>query len=352
MSGGKLAIILPLLWLGMAGCSGKTSSSSASPSPSPSPSPSSSPTPSPLFSASNPWTGNISADSVDSASANTISWLGTKADCSGANCVTFYFDTSLVLLNADATTPLVPFVQASGYYSPDCDTFPLLPLPTGGVIEGSTGYNCTSGDCLLLINDAPTGTLFELWNATSQNGGIVATCGVHWDLGYTYPANLRGDGCTSADAAGFPISAMLPSPDEVAAGSINHALRVVLPDALIRKGYYAHPATHYGAPSATNTSAAIYGTRFRLRADYPISSLPSGAAQVIAVALQKYGMFLADGNASGVATISLESDQFTTNKWSSLGFAANMFAGVRFEDFEIVELTGKPRAPTQPLSTV
>ena len=70
-----------------------------------------------------------------------------------------------------------------------------------------------------------------------------------WDLSKTYPDNLRGDQCTSADAAGFPMSAMLPDADEVASGAVTHAIRFALPNARMAKGVYVHPATHAGAPS-------------------------------------------------------------------------------------------------------
>jgi hypothetical protein len=59
-------------------------------------------------------------------------------------------------------------------------------------------------------------------------------------------------------------------------------------------GLYVHPASHAGGPSNSNTLSIIYGAHLRLRADYNLSSL-SAPAQVVARALQKYGMLLADG---------------------------------------------------------
>jgi hypothetical protein len=248
----------------------------------------------------------------------------------------FQIDNSLVVLHADTTAPMVPFYQASGYTTPDCDTFTMLPLPTGGAIEGQTNYTCdvANNDCHLLIAYPPTHTLYEIYQATSMGSGIVGGCGVLWDLSKTYPNNLRGDQCTSADAAGFPMSAMLPDADEVASGVVTHAIRFALPNARMAKGVYVHPATHAGAPSGA-ANLPPYGVRLRLRANYAVSSLPTGAAQVIAKALQTYGMFLSDG---GNVPLMVQSDQFTTHKWASLNFDTHMLFGIKPTDFEIVDM--------------
>ena len=72
---------------------------------------------------------------------------------------------------------------------------------------------------------------------------------------------MRGDQCTSADAAGFPIAPMLFTADEVAAGEIAHAIRFILPNPRMasfpdgpdsntaRDPLYVRPATHAGGPS-------------------------------------------------------------------------------------------------------
>ena len=73
-----------------------------------------------------------------------------------------------------------------------------------------------------------------------------------WDLNKSYPDNLRGDQCTSADAAGFPDQPPLtPTADEVASGAVNHALRFILPNDRMKADVYVHPATHAGGPEST-----------------------------------------------------------------------------------------------------
>jgi hypothetical protein len=152
------------------------------------------------------------------------------------------------------------------------------------------------------------------------------------DLTRAYPDTLRGDQCTSADAGGFPIAAMLFSADEVASGAINHAIRFILPNARIRSGVYVRPATHAGGPSG-GTSLPPYGVRFRLRADFPLASLPSEGARVIARAMQRYGMILADG---GNIALTAQSDRFTTHKWTDVAVDSHSLTAIQVTDMEVV----------------
>lgn len=104
-----------------------------------------------------------------------------------------------------------------------------------------------------------TKILYEAWSASLQDGFVILlTCFVNlkkmvvclppaWLCGIllrfpilfsyitkniqVYPDDGRGEQCTSADAAGFPMSTLLFTADEVYAGEINHAIRFILPNA-------------------------------------------------------------------------------------------------------------------------
>jgi hypothetical protein len=93
-------------------------------------------------------------------------------------------------------------------------------------------------------------------------------------------------------------------------------LRFILPNYKIRNNTFVHPASHatskgkkkdqkgrlftfffllsllLAPPSAID--GVIYGNRFRLKENVDISWM-GPAAQVVATAMKKYGMFLADG---------------------------------------------------------
>ena len=220
---------------------------------------------------------------------------------------------------------------------PDCDTFTTMPLPTGGAIEGQTGYTCdtSQNDCHLLVVYPPTNTLYEIYQATSQGSGIVGGCGVLWDLTKAYPDNLRGDQCTSADAAGFPLSAMLPDADEVASGACQ--ARGPFPRSAQcqhERGGLRPSGDARGRARRRKRPAALRRTPASARR-LPRVELALGAAQVLAVALQKYGMFLSDG---GNIPLMVQSDQFTTHKWANLDFDTHMLFGLSPTDFEVVDL--------------
>lgn len=97
-----------------------------------------------------------------------------------------------------------------------------------------------------------------------------------WKLDFVYPDDNRGDHCTSADAAGFPIAPLLFNADEVFAamqgveGDLGHAIRFILPNARMASGtkFYVRPASHAGGPSGPEASVP-YGSQLRLRRDFP-----------------------------------------------------------------------------------
>ena len=142
---------------------------------------------------------------------------------------------------------------------------------------------------------------------------------------------------------GAEISAPAPMPpaspllrcssiaDELAAGSINHAIRFILPNPRIRAHVFVHPATHAGAPRGPVTAPPM-GARFRLKASYDLSQL-TPAAQVVARAMQKYGMFLADG---GNIALTAQSDADTKAKYADIDFTPRDLADLKVTDFEVV----------------
>lgn len=243
---------------------------------------------------------------------------------------TMQIDFSFDVLSADSSTAMRAFTPTDEFYEPDCD-LAEVPVPDGGNLEGEQGYACTSdGDCHLLVFDESRGKLYEMWRA-DLSSGFQGGCLAVWESARQYGDTLRGDQCTSADAAGFPIAPLLFTADEVAAGSIDHAIRFILPNDRVQRGY-VRPATH-GTNTTGDASAPAYGVHLRLRADYPIDSLPSEGAKVVARAMQKYGMYHADG---GNIALTAQSDRYTTAKWDGLLDARDL-ADLAVEDFEVID---------------
>jgi serine/threonine-protein kinase len=241
----------------------------------------------------------------------------------------FQIDFSIEVLQDDGSAPMRAFEPTSDFYSPDCDHVPV-PVPAGGALEGETGYACDhDGDChLIVVRDE---RLYEMWRADIRGDTFRGGCLAVWDLARVYGLDGRGQQCTSADAAGFPIAPLLFSADEVAAGEIRHAIRFILPNDRVRRRTYVPPATH-GTNTTGGPACPPYGVHFRLRRDYPLERLPHEAARVVARALQRYGMFHADG---GSIALTARSDRFTARKWSGL-LGPRDLSALRVEDFEVI----------------
>jgi len=279
------------------------------------------------------WRQDISHEPLDPQSSAIIAWLADAGGWGHNNRM--QVDFSLRVLQANATSPIVPFQKGPGFYTQDSDIVSTIPLPVGGGLEGQTDYKCPSDgdDCHLIVVDRSHGKLYEAYHANYTGGALAALFLAVWDLNRVYPPSQRGDQCTSADAAGLPLAPLLFNADEIASGSINHAIRFILPNPRIRAHVYVHPATHAGAPRGP-IEAPPMGARFRLKASYDLSQL-TPAAQVVARAMQKYGMFLSDG---GNIALSAQSDADTTAKYTDMDFGSHDLQDLNVTDFEVVNM--------------
>ncbi len=280
-----------------------------------------------------PWYQEVTGTPVDASSATVIGSLQAAGWGNGR----FQIDFSLDVLQADASTPKQDFTPTSDFYSPDCDQVPV-PLPEGGNVEGETGYACTNGgDCHLLVEDRDDMRLYEMWRANVDDSGTFSGgCLAAWDMSRVYGADGRGEQCSSADAAGYPIAPLLFSADEVAAGAIDHAIRFILPNESIRDGQFFAPATHATNAGGGGTEAVPYGARLRLKADFDTSRITDPDALVVVRSLQKYGMVLADG---GNIALTAQADTHTTAKWADL-FDSHALVGIEPQDFDLLQLEG------------
>lgn len=175
-----------------------------------------------------------------------------------------------------------PPAEMRFYYPDESDPGPY-PLPPDAPIEGGPDAD---GDRHVLVVDRDACLLYEVFDAHRQpDGSWDAGSGAVWDLRSNA---LRPAGWTSADAAGLPILPGLVRYDEVAAGHIDHAIRVTVPASNNQKIW---PARHHAGDD--DPSLPPMGLRLRLRADFDVSRFPE-TDQVVLRALQTYGMIVAD----------------------------------------------------------
>ena len=289
--------------------------------------------PAPYFPPGAIWTQDVSHAPLDPQSDAMIAWLAGAGGWGHNNKM--QVDFSLRVMQADASTPFVPFHKGSSFYTADSDKVSVFPLPAGCGIEGQPGYQCDIGqnDCHLLVVDRSHKKLYEAYQANYSDGALSANGVVVWDLNRVYPPSGRGDQCSSTDAAGLPLAPLLFNADELAVGHIDHAIRFALPNPRIRAHVFVHPATHAGAPRGP-VDAPPMGARFRLKASFDMSKL-TPAAQVVARAMQKYGMFLSDG---GNIALTAQNDADSKAKYSDMDFNSHDLYDLKVTDFEVIDM--------------
>ena len=159
------------------------------------------------------------------------------------------------------------------------------PYPFGPAtpIEGGS-------DAHALVVDKDRCVLYELYAADWNGGHPTAGSGAIWDLRSNA---LRPSGWTSADAAGLPILPGLLRRDEVAAGAVDHAIRLT---AARTDRSFLWPARHQ-AGAASDPSLPPMGAWFRLKAGFDISRYRPDT-QVVLRAMQHHGLVVADNGSS------------------------------------------------------
>jgi hypothetical protein len=233
----------------------------------------------PILPADNPLNEEVAGDPVSPHSAEYVASIGATAHLHpdfGTN-----LSYGIPYAVASATQTAVPVKLTK--YRAESDAGPY-PVPPEAPIEG--GGKKGKGDKHVLVVQEGSCKLFEMYKAARKGEGWKAQAGAVFDLRSNA---LRPEGWTSADAAGLPIFPLLARYPEVAAGQIEHALRVTVPQS--QRGYI-HPATHY-ASSSSSASLPPMGLRLRLKASYSLAGY-HGESLIILEALKRYGLIVAD----------------------------------------------------------
>jgi hypothetical protein len=236
----------------------------------------------PIFPDDSIWHADVSKLSVDPRSSSYIAAIGESAPLK-ADFGSGLWDGGPIGIPYAIVGAATPKVSVDFDYADESDAGPY-PIPANAPIEGGAQ---SDGDRHVLLVDKDSCTLYELFAAYPQDDGSWhAGSGAIWNLKSNA---LRPDGWTSADAAGLPILPGLVRYDEIAAGTITHAIRVTVP----RTQRAAVWPAHHVASSRTDPSLPPMGLRLRLKPGVDISGYPP-ELRVILTALKTYGMIVAD----------------------------------------------------------
>jgi hypothetical protein len=272
------------------------------------------------FPSDNLWNKDVSSSPVDPDSTSLINFIGASVTVHPDFGSGLYQGSSIGIpyVVVDSTQPFVTVNFTA--YGDESDPGPM-PVPANAPIEGYP--NPGNGDRHVLVLDNNNCWLYELYNASAGSGGT-------WNAGSAAVWDLLNDEqrpwtWTSADAAGLPIFPGLVRYDEVAAGSINHAIRFTLQ---FSRAAFVPPASHW-ASTSSQAMAAPMGMRLRLKSSFDVSTF-SATNQVILKAMKKFGMIMAD-NGSSMYISGAPDDRWDNNDLHSLG-------SVTASDFEVVEM--------------
>jgi hypothetical protein len=265
----------------------------------------------PVFPASSPWNQRVDTLPVTADSARLVASIGLDAPVH-ADFGSGLYQGRPIGIPFDVVTRKTPRARVTFDYADESDKGPY-PIPRGVHIEGG-------GDRHALLVDRSACRLYELYALQRAASGWHAGSGSIFNLRSTA---LRPAGWTSADAAGLPIFPGLARWDEVRRGAIDHALRFTAPKT---RRAYVSPARHFASDS-NDPSLPPMGLRVRLKASFDVTAFPP-QARVVLVALQRYGMILADNGSpwfiSGAPDPHWSNDQLHT------------LSRLRGSDFEVV----------------
>ncbi len=320
-----------------------------------------------LFPSNNPWSQNISSAPVATNSASIISAIGDSTkihpdwgDDSPANGTSPLYGIPYNVVHGNSTPKISVVIDN---YPGESDIL-AAPIPTNAVIEGDyqngpnpsgPGYNNGQrGDSHLLVWDEDNNIAYEFYGAARPadtnlldetphtDGNWHAAQETVWNFNTN---DFRTLGYTSADAAGLSILAGLARPDEGLPvsqgghGAINHALRMTLPKSIV-SDQYIYPASHI-----VNASGTLpFGARLRLKNNSTVNTLMAAMgpeSQIVARAMQQYGLILADIGSPMFVTGASASVN-TTNGISVVWNMDDILGGLEqltASNFDIVNLT-------------
>lgn len=196
-------------------------------------------------------------------------------------------------------------------------------------------------DAHAITVDAQTCELYEMYDTSFGGGELSAYSGAHWNLRRAFVP--LPPGTPSAMASGLSMYAGLIRWEEVASGSVKHALNWAAPAGSVAQWEFVRPASDTDGIAFKGSSRyrLPYGARLRLRASFDISHFGK-QSRTIAQAMKSYGIYLADTGSDDNAlynAVALDG----LNHWDASDLAA--LGTIHITDFDVLYLDRVLRVP-------
>jgi hypothetical protein len=245
------------------------------------------------FAPTSVWNQALASDSpLDPQSATYVSNLLSQISSAGLWMNTYQYSTPVFTVPGNQPTVTVKLDTAS---SPQATllraSWLQVPIP-------ANARPAAGSDEHMVVYQPSTDTMWEFWKMTLQSDGWHAQWGGTMNNVSTNPGYFTSPGPSNwgATASSLPLLGGLIRPSELAAGHIDHAIALAIPNTQTQ--YFTWPAQRTDG-NIYSTTAIPEGQRFRLDPSLDLSTIPmSPLVRMIAVAAQKYGMIVRDKSGS------------------------------------------------------
>jgi len=257
-------------------------------------------TPFRFFSPESPWNQELTKTApIDPASSEVVGALYREVQreiTAGEGPSIATASNSVPIYQVPANQPTVPVRLTSPFDVPALDAaWSAVPLPPEAVPAAGNDHH-------LVVWQPSSNRLWEFWHMAKGPSGWQAEWGgaianVEGSTGVYGPAAWPGATRSwGASASSLSVAGGVITLEDLAAGEINHALAIGVPN--VRSGAYAAPAERTDGTS-TNPAALPEGAHLRLDPSLELWKLGlPPLTLMLAKAAKRYGIYVRDGSES------------------------------------------------------
>lgn len=260
-----------------------------------------------LFAPGGPWNQRIDTAEIAPDSAEVAADLRAQALDTGTWMNTDRWSVPIYVVGPGVPRVTVRDNDDGEMNLPGPWRWGTVPLPAGAVAAGPH----PDGDNHLVVWQPSSDTMWEFWRFRRAAAGPEAPHGARIE------GVSRSNGSIpspyGATASGIALAAGMVTARDIAAGSIDHALVIGIPE--IRAGSVVAPATRTDG-YVDRASAPAMGSRFRLDPTVDVAALGlPPLTRMVALAAQRYGLIVRDRSGSvtfyGEDPVATGADPFT-----------------------------------------
>jgi hypothetical protein len=278
-----------------------------------------------LFGSNSAYTQPVASAPVDGDSARYVQSMVAAGGAGGFWIAARPVETVNI---ATSTTPTFRVRQKVPYHSFET-AYPWQPSFRVEPLNDAHAIVVQVDDC----------RLYESYDTTFSGTGLAAYSGAIWSL--RRPFVPLPPGSPSAMASGLSIYAGMARWEEVASGSIRHALNWAAPAGTVSQWTFVRPASDAEGLAFKGRGYQLpYGAHLRLRSSFDTSRFGAQSA-AIARAMKTYGIYLADTAHANELYNAIPLDG--SSRWNESDLAS--LDAIRISDFDVLSLGRVERVP-------